>query len=313
MSRYLFKQVSHSDLIKTVFDNVADFDALVKIANCIYRSIGNHVEYNLVFVGPVGVGKSTICNMLYHMLDNSFETAPFNVYCYPEFLQINSALSHDMLARRLSSKLSAYEFQAYILRCWEEMMTNQPLEGPDSTTYKCKSLPHRINIFERCCDDSVICFSNIHNITSPKNISDYELTRLFETCRELDTKYYIPNYFDGKVEMSLVDSCAIPDLISQILTIMNIDMMNGVRTRFIGLRTDIDTLVNRIHSRNRGGESAYSYLDIKRFYNHYELLYHHIVNVNGMIKRYIDIAELVEDRKICRVVGDHLEIYDDNE
>ena len=199
------------------------------------------VNYNLLFIGPVGVGKSTLCNHIYQLLKelltkpfndddmkifyssnghqcqnnyrtneqfksfisnnaSTFDVNSFNEYvtlidsryydsldcyetyvydsryivdshnviiedlhknkphprrsssqeslntfneytinAYPEFIQVRGQEALDILKRHLNHEVSTYEFQHFILDCWDDLMENQPLTHKTNT----------INVFER--------------------------------------------------------------------------------------------------------------------------------------------------------------------
>lgn len=252
-----------------------------KIAALFPRSI----EYNLVFVGSVGCGKSTLCTLL-HMLLTSSDVN--DVLCYPEFLQIESERSHAMLQKYLHKEISAYKFQRYILHCWKVLMKSQPLHIINAKR-------NRYNIYERCCDDSVICFANIMNSRTPQEMSDIELEHLFHVARSIDDRYNLPTYFCNKgVELYTIQSHDIYHMIFDIINVINSDLREGIHTRFVGIKCDLLELVHRIESRARPGESSYSFTNIRDFYNHYEMLYHHLKTRENRLKRFVDIGRLVE-------------------
>lgn len=243
------------------------------------------VNYNLIFIGPVGVGKSTLCNHVYQLLreiltktfndedmkvfyssngqqchnnyrtneqfksfisnnPSTFDINSFNdhdclidsryynaldnqeayvydsryivdshnviiedmcknkpsvqrsssqeslntfneytINAYPEFIQVRGQEALDILKRHLNKEVSTYEFQHFILDCWDDLMTNQPLTNKTNT----------INVFERCCDDSVICFSNVIYKMDHNRLSKEQLKRLFDDMRDIDYDYHLKN------------------------------------------------------------------------------------------------------------------------
>lgn len=287
MTKFLFKQnVSHVDFIKSRLSE-SFMPNIVYHTKSIFERIPDRTNYNLVFIGPVGVGKSTLCTLLYHLLDRSFNESNIDVYCYPEFLQIEPAIGHDVLKQHLEGHLTSFQLQKYILTCWDKMMSAQPI--PFEAESK------RINIFERCCDDSVICFANVWNQRDPTQLSDSELFTLFQMARELDVKYQIPNYFvkPERVHFTILHTATLDILIHNLLSIMDSDIKNGITTRFIGLYANINTLTERITNRGRPGESSYKPADISAFHAHYSKLYDHLED-HGRIDRFLDIGSLVK-------------------
>lgn len=294
MTTYLFKSyVSRIDFIKQHIP-VDKMNMITKLIDRI-NEMDNNFVYNLLFIGPVGVGKSTLCTLLYFILDRSFEYCFADVYCYPEFLQIEPEQGHEMLQKHLNGSLTSREFQSYILHCWNVLMTKQPLSNINDTK--------RFNIFERCCDDSVICFANIWNQTHPDMLTDVDLHDLFIQARGIDNRHDVPSYFgnindpnNNGIYLSVLPSSNIPDMIISILRLMITDIDNGITTRFIGLHADVDTLMGRVNIRNRPGErNGYGKNIINKFLRHYEILYEYLPQHNYRIQRYVDIGRLVDD------------------
>lgn len=344
MSTYRFHTTFNiSEYINIALTDVQDrISALCAEINSItrnYNEIPLVNEYNLIFIGPVGVGKSTLCALLYHILDRTLNpNHDIDVFCYPEFLQINSEKSHEMLTSHLAGNISSYHFQQYILYCWNIIMNDQPLlitQYPLSDiknsqqmdayvkTLNDKFTPtyKRINIFERCCDDSVICFSNIWSYRNPDSLSRDELEDLYAIMLSIDNDTNLPNYSEpfGKEmnqQLKILVSTRLCKMVVDILEIIVDDLKNGCMNRFIGLYAPMEVLVERIHSRNRKGESGYSYQTILDFYNHYELLYRRILGQRKTVDCFDDLEELIvkkEGKELISENGYESENEDENE
>lgn len=286
MTRYLFKEyVSRIDFIKQHLDE-SDYEFIYRKITDLIGIIPPSFQYNLVLIGPVGVGKSTICTLLYYLIDRAYTEFCTDVYCYPEFLQVNSKESHEILKEHLEGSKSSYEFQKYILHCWTVMMQKQPLAHDSS----CR----RFNIFERCCDDSVICFANLWHQQSPNSLNEDELQLLFKLSQLINKQFRIPTYFtDDSVSVKKVPSGHIATILLEIIEIIKADFENSSnRTTFVMLDTDVDTLMHRINVRSRPGESAYSSDTITALHRHYQLLFDKLER-EGRLNGYDDLNELV--------------------
>lgn len=292
MSSYYFKEsISRIDFIKEHIPEYRDIELINKCINQFDRFAPDEFEFNLVFVGPVGVGKTTLCTLLYYLLTSTYSGTDIEVYCYPEFLQVDSKESHEVLKRHLTGEMTSYEFQKYILGCWNKMMTKQPLHNPSGPK-------RRINIFERCCDDSVICFSNLWNMYHPDSLTDAQLFDLFLISQELNHEFNMPTYFTNNpagIQFERLTSTAPSSMVTHVINTITQNLSIGNNELFIGLESDANTLVDRIHIRNRPGESAYTPENISDFLEHYQLLYDHIGR-HHRLHRYLDLGTLVHRR-----------------
>lgn len=324
MTRFLFNRTAkRSELFHNTFTN----EQLKILLEKIERIEPTIEEYNLIFVGCVGCGKSTLCNLLYHL----FYDTVYEPFCYPEFLQIEPEIGHGMLKQFLNGEKQAFDFQRYILHCWRTLMTKQPVITtrppsnislttdsdddelcPPDFTYV-NRYDYRINIFERCCDDSVICFANVMNSRPDKQMTDRHLERLFHLAMTLDQEFNIPNYFNEYVDLYTINSHDLFEMLNELLDLIIRDINNEVTTRFVGIRCDIVTLMKRINARARPGESNYTYANIRDFYNHYELLYQYL-STHSKIERFLDIGKLVEPRSLVseNIIEDQNKLVDKN-
>lgn len=241
-------------------------------------------NYNLVLLGTVSIGKTTICNILYQL----FYQFQYNVFCYPEFLQADERNGQVYLEAHLENKLSSFDFQNYILDTWNNMMRNQPLEKNNMHTQEFfnEGYDDRINIFERCCDDSVVCFVNVLN-NEQKTINDEEFEYLFNYARKLILKHKIPSYtFQKNINLKIVSNDSLFKAVNDILDIIIEDLTVAKDisfSRFIGLTCDFEKVLDRINDRNRASESNYSQETLLKYYNCYENIYKNILQ-NGHLK-----------------------------
>lgn len=235
-------------------------------------------QYNLFITGSISSGKSTLCELLSILLD----TISIKTNNYPEFLGIDLENGNKMLQNKLNGSISAYTFQNYILDMWEHILKQQPLSN-------------NINLFERCVDDSVICFSNYDNLKH--KISDNELYSLYEKSQLINKKYNIPSYFvhGTKFLFTTIEFENISNMLYKLLLIVVADLKHNVTNRVIGITTNnFNDNITRMNGRNRKGEENYKNNDMYM----YNVIYNNIYNtlLNGrFIDRYVDIALLCDD------------------
>ena len=230
-------------------------------------------RYNLVITGTVGSGKSTICESLAYILN----ICGVKTNNFPEFLFVDDELSKSILKKKIDGVISASTFQSYILDNWEKILIkNQKKDG--------------LNLFERCVDDSVICFCNIANKND--DLTEIQLLSLFERLKHINQKYSMPSYFDKNIHFTEIQSSDLNFNLMQILDIINSDMKTNTTKRIIGLSvSDYDSKA-RIQSRARDGEDGYSMTIIKMFNLHYKKLFKHLEKHKNF-NRFVDMGKLL--------------------
>lgn len=230
-------------------------------------------RYNLVITGTVGSGKSTICESLAYI----FRICDLKTNNFPEFLFIDDALSKSVLKKKINEEISTSTFQSYILDNWEKILNeNQEKSG--------------LNLFERCVDDSVICFCNIANKND--DLTEIQLLSLFERLKNINKKYSMPSYFDKNVHFTEIQSSDLNFNLTQILDIIKSDMKTNITMRIIGLSvSDYDSKA-RIQSRARDGEDGYSMDIIRTFNSHYKKLFKHL-GKHKSFNRFVDMGKLL--------------------
>lgn len=136
-----FSDISY-DLINEVYSNV-DKDLLNEFVNVIKQN--GHTD--LVITGNIGVGKSTICQLLTTLIELTDKTCEINTY--PEYirLKIDGDLGEMMLKLRSEKQISVETFQHFILDFWYMILSVK-----DHRT-------KHLSIYERLPEDSVYCFA----------------------------------------------------------------------------------------------------------------------------------------------------------
>lgn len=202
-------------------------------------------KYNLIITGNIGVGKSTICQIIYTTLKSYL----VNVTPYPEY--IKTELGPKMLSLRMTNQISPMTFQSYVLDVWEQLFKNNE--------YKTKK---SFNILERTPIESVECFAKNSNITS----WDYE--SLLRRCVEINVNNNFPDHSDCSVQVVRNDD--LKKSVTEIFKLIITDLERGVTDRLIGLRTDIETNIRRIIKRDRISEQK---INLNTYEQYYEELY----------------------------------------
>jgi deoxyadenosine/deoxycytidine kinase len=209
------------------------------------KIIEKDIKYKLVITGNIGSGKSLRCELLYQLFNNLTK----NIQCFPEYLNY-SKHGKTMLKLRSKNLISALTFQNYILDEWENALKSQEYKN--------------INIFERCPDDSVYCFSS--------HLPENEFEYLTKRVKQLNTKYNCPTYDLKNAFIKLVSD----DIIDNIKTISDIilyDVENNIDTRIIGLEINTEISYDRIMKRNRNSEKNIEITTLNEFNSFYSNLY----------------------------------------
>ena len=248
-SNYSFATGVETLISKTFFENLVKSmkDSLVKNVN----------GYRLVITGTIGSGKSTVCQIV----SDIFRANGYNINAYPEFVNVQPEKAIEMLKKKLQKDASTYEFQNYVLDTWEMLFEEHKNKNG-------------INIFERCIDDSVLCFCKYDVMNGKMNNEEYE--KLKQRALELDNKYQMFGFFPENFNVFSFErvNCSKLELaiINVMMTVIN-DINHGVMNRMIGLYVSRETSKERIHKRLRDGESAYNDDDIENYVKMYNDLY----------------------------------------
>ena len=240
-------------------------------------------SYNLVITGTVGAGKSTMCESIAYILRCIHPSLP--IITYPEFLYINdSELSSNLLCKKFVGGVSATTFQSYVLDNWRFVLKqNEPWKHSG------------FKLFERCIDDTVICFCNFEN--KEKRMSDLQLVSLYEDLKQLVNEFDIPTYFElqpheKNSHFTKIYSTDLNYNLQRVLSIISADIANGITNRIIGLSVESKTSKNRIILRNRDGESGFTDEQIIDYNDHYERLFN-MLDHGKRITRFVDIGALM--------------------
>lgn len=237
-------------------------------------------NYNkIVITGGVGVGKTTTINHLKNILTEN----KIKFVSIPEYLDA-SPIGADMLNNYLQGKISAFEFQEYIINYFDKYLSSIELTGDE------------IILFERVPDDTVTCFANIWN--KQGKLSDLELFTLYQQTKALNEKYNLPSYFKESnnndlihMLMNTADTKKTALRIFEEIKNENYSTKQN-KTIIIGLYNTPTECLERVKNRGRDEETKnYTIETIKEFNKHYTNIYNKFMN--GERLRYSEIGSLV--------------------
>lgn len=257
-----------------IFENVIEeiiqnFD-LEKMKSAIESSNGK--RYNLVITGSIGVGKSTISQILSIILKKCCEY----IDIYPEYISIkhkNRPIGNDIFDMFMDKQITSSTFQNFVIDIWKTMF-----EKNDYNTIKDKL---RINIFERLPHDAVFCFTKEQ---VGKTMSQEEYATILTKYQDLIESLDIPTYDDCYLKNISNDS-KIYNTIIEILKIIYHDIITEPNiTRVIGLTVSNEKYKQRIKQRGRESEENYDIKTLDYYNRYYEKLFQDIETKTFIIR-----------------------------
>ena len=232
----------------------------------IIEKYGSVVDYNLVITGTMGSGKTTLLETLSLL----FHTNKLSIINFPEYLYApGGELSGDLLKKKLEGKISSLTFQSYILDMWDETLNDY---------YKNEG----IKLYERCVDDSVICFCGLDH--KNKNLDDDELKVLqTKLTKTIEKHHEVPTYLKDNINFIVVKSNDLNNTLIKIIDVILHDLEHKIDNRIIGLSVTPKQSFDRIKMRGRKGEDKYDFEIVRIFNDYYKKLYEYLNN-NKYIK-----------------------------
>jgi deoxyadenosine/deoxycytidine kinase len=223
----------------------------------------NFAGKQLVITGGVAAGKSTMCQIIANSVSNDVK-----VEMIPEY--ICSVEGQRLLPMYLSGEISDTTFQNYICDYY-------------SNVYNKINFKSSFVISERLPSDSVCCFANIANRKG--NYSDYDLLALFNKIQDMNKKFGIISYLDKSSCDTFIRMSAseYPIIFDSLLTYDRV---------LVGLDVESNTCFDRLHKRNRNGESAYTKESIDVFTSHYKKLFDYLESDKQRL-RFVELGTLL--------------------
>lgn len=217
------------------------------------------LNYQLVITGCIGSGKTTVLNKLSSLFKE------FKPIIVKEYLEANKKLGPLILSEFINQTITPLTTQNAILDIYENQLKDIQ-----------KNKNSGITFYERIPDDNLTVFTNL--AFKNKDLTNDEFTVLYSRTLEIDNKYNIPSYICKNSKFKKIISTDLLDRIIIILNIIKDDVENEIKSRIIGLSTDLESCKIRIERRKRENEDKYS--------NEY---------LNSIIKTYNKIYSLIEN------------------
>jgi hypothetical protein len=167
--------------------------------------------YNVVFLGGVGVGKSTVIREIFKRLslNNYYEEAEkqhIPILISPEFT--NDEAGMMIFNEYLNRKISETTLFNYIIDFMDNNRPRKPICGA-------------IRLFERCPDD--LLFSFVRHWNKDGKISDLAALDLRKRIKKLNP--YFPSYSDENTKITCVDTQDLELCLMKIIQIINLDIL----------------------------------------------------------------------------------------
>ena len=250
---------------------VIDSDILATLLNSIDTTIIKEFQnivipnyYNLVITGSVGVGKSTISQL---MLE-SFKKIGINPVIYPEYINLEYEkvkFGDLMLKARSDNIISTETLQHFVLDMWELQLKNKEFNKHNS-----------INILERLPEDAMTCFVN--EAYSNKIINKIAYDNLWSKYNIIIGKYRVPQSYICNLQ--IVYNNNLIETVNEILkTVLN-DFKNNIENRIIGLKIKPHQYLERIAKRGRIAEINTNTSIFEHYNEYYDNYYKEFVNYN---------------------------------
>lgn len=244
----------------------SDFYLVLNMLSTVQRIIDNNLRYNIAVAGPIGSGKTTLCNYIWDKLNTLNLSLKDNqqrdsvMYYYKEWID-RSDTCKQMLINRTNGTISRFTLQSFILDEWSNILTKEPLRN--------------LNIFERSISECSMCFCD--DLT----FKEYDVLHTREY--NIATNFDIP-CVDREFGFCTSTKDSTEEIFNELIKQIDADVSFMIEhkmetfNRIFGLKLlDAETLVKRIGKRARPGEEDLQlrkmneHLDIfKRAYNKFE-------------------------------------------
>lgn len=215
----------------------------------------NVTNYNLIITGTIGVGKSTVSQIL----SNVFERNNIKVCKYPEYIAYKYdglEMGQKLFEMKMNGLISTFTFQNYILDIWETLLKDNKFNNPNN----------KINIFERIPYDAVYYFSKRE--FDNNNLTEWEYKTIIGRYEVIKQKYNLFEYSETK-QIKIVNDNSVKTAVD-IINIIKDDLNKGIKNRCVCLIiTDDDKYRERLNIRDRTCEDSYT----TKLLNDYKQLY----------------------------------------
>ena len=234
--------------------------------SAIQKIIDNNLRYNIAIAGPIGSGKTTLCNFIWDKLNTlnvslkDDQQRDSVMHYYKEWID-HSDTCKQMLVNRTNGTISRFTLQSFILDEWHNILTKEPLKN--------------FNLFERSISECSMCFCE--DLT----FKEYDVlhTREYNIASEFDIPC-VDREFSFCTSTKESTEEIFTELVEQLDADVSFMIEHKMETfnRIFGLKLlDAETLVKRIGKRARPGEEdlqlrkMHEHIDLfKRAYNKFE-------------------------------------------
>lgn len=225
-----------------------------------HQNIKNIVpkNYNLILTGSVGVGKSTLSQLIYEYFK---QLEIKNIQIYPEYIQYkynNDDIGNTILDLRKQGVIDTETLQHFVLDIWNYQLEKNNFIQNNS-----------INILERLPDDAIYCFSK--EAYEQGIITQESYFNLCIKYQNIIKKYNVPTFKD--CELKVVENDNLIVTLNEILSIVEDDFKNGIKNRIIGLKTNEKKYIQRIKQRGRISEIETDINIFKHYNKFYDNMY----------------------------------------
>jgi len=232
--------------IKTIISYISNNQNIIK------PELFKDKKYNLIITGTIGVGKSTILQLISDIL----EYYDIKINKYPEYITYNKT-GQLLFEMKMNNKISTFTFQNYILDIWDTLLTENNFKHSKN-----------INIFERIPYDAVYCFSDKEYLKG--NLTKDEYKMIITHYNDILQKHNMFEYSD-QIKFSKIVNDNINQTISDILNIIISDIENNITHRCIYLTVNNeDEYYKRLGIRDRNGEDKYTCQILNDYQRYYE-------------------------------------------
>lgn len=214
----------------------------------VQKIIKNNLRYNLAIAGPVGSGKTTLCNYIWDTINVPDKDTSSVMHYYREWID-HSDTCKQMLVNRTNGVISRFTLQSFILDEWDNTLTKEPLRN--------------FNLFERSISECSMCFCE------DLSFKQYDVLHSIEY--DIARKYGVP-CVDGEFSFITAENTETAKIYDELLKQMAADVDYMIEqkitsfNRIFGMKIlDAETLLKRIGKRARPGEED---LEIKKMNEH---------------------------------------------